>query len=90
MHFELADYYADEGIGLWVESLRFTISTIEVNDPVTGDKYHEAEISPLVEEISVYIDTVRFAQVLGDYCPDRGKVLFLERMFVLDVSQLDW
>lgn len=26
MHFELADYYADEGVGLWVDSLRFVVS----------------------------------------------------------------
>jgi len=32
--------------------------------------YHEAEISPLVKEIAVYIDTVRLAEVFPDECAD--------------------
>ena len=39
------------------------------------DQYHETQITPLVEKVSVDIDTVWFAQVLGDDGAD-GRQIF--------------
>ena len=36
--------------------------------------YHEAEISPLVEEVAVYVDAVGFGEVFGDHLADGGEV----------------
>lgn len=41
------------------------------------DPYHIAQVSPLVQEISVHIDAVRFAKVLGDQGPNGGQVFLL-------------
>ena len=52
-----------------------------------GGKYHKAQVTPLVEEIPVYVDTVRLAQIFGDQGADGGQVLFLKRVLVLNISQ---
>lgn len=51
--------------------------------------YHETEMSPLAKEVSVHVDTVRLAQVLGDERTDNGEVLAFEFMLVLHVAELD-
>lgn len=85
VRFELAYYYAVEGGQRGVECLR---------DVSLGrsrracEKYHEAEVGPLMEEVAVDVDAVGLAQVLGDQRADGRQVLFLERMLVLDVAQL--
>ena len=53
-----------------------------------AEPYHEAQIPPLIQEIAVYIDTVRLAQILGDQGADRGQILLFERVLILDVPQL--
>lgn len=47
--------------------------------------YHIAEVRPLVQEVSVDVDAVGLAQILGDQSPDRGQVFLLEGVLVLDV-----
>lgn len=51
-------------------------------------KYHKAQISPLVQKIPVYVDTVRLAQIFGDQGADGGQVFLFKRVLVLDISQL--
>lgn len=53
-----------------------------------GGVYHKAELAPLVEEISVDIDTVRLTQILGYEGSYGGQELLFKRVLVLDVSQL--
>lgn len=50
-----------------------------------GKRHHKTEISPLVEEVSVYIDTIRLGQILRNECPNRGEILFFQCMLVLDI-----
>lgn len=50
--------------------------------------YHEAEVSPLVQEVPVDIDAVRLAQVFGDQGPNGREILFFQGMLVLDIAQL--
>lgn len=50
--------------------------------------YHETQVSPLVQEITVDIDAVGFAQIFGDQSSNSGKILLLESMFVLNITQL--
>ena len=59
-------------------------------EPLEGEDepYHEAQVPPLVQEIAVYVDAVRLAQILGDQGPDRGEVLLFERVLILDIPQL--
>ncbi len=53
-----------------------------------GGTYHEAQVTPLVQKIPVYVDTVRLAQIFGDQRADGGQVLLFKRVLVLDISQL--
>lgn len=89
MRLELADYYADNCIGFRVQGLskRSLLEDLWRRGEEDRVAYHEAKISPLVEEIPIDINTVRLAQVLRDNGPDGRQVFFLERMFVLNVSQ---
>ena len=57
---------------------------------VMGIQYHETQITPLVEKISVHIDTIWFAQVLGDDGADGRQIFSFQGMFVLDVAKLGW
>jgi hypothetical protein len=52
-----------------------------------GAAYHEAQLSPLVQEIPVHIDAVGLAEVLGDQGTDRRQIFLLEGMLVLYISQ---
>jgi hypothetical protein len=54
----------------------------------TVSSYHEAQISPLVQEVSIDIDAIGLTEVLGDERTNRGEVLFLEGMFILYISQI--
>ena len=49
-------------------------------------KYHKAQIVPLVQEVSVYVDAVWLAQVFRNQGSDTGKVHLFQRVLVLDVS----
>lgn len=49
--------------------------------------YHKAEVTPLVEEVSVDVYTVWFAEVFGDEGTDAGQVCLFEGVFVLDVLE---
>jgi hypothetical protein len=49
--------------------------------------YHIAQISPLVQKVSVNIDRIRLRQILGYQLPYRIKVDMFLLEFILDVSQ---
>jgi hypothetical protein len=51
-----------------------------------GVKYHETQVSPLVQKIPVHVDTVRLAQIFRDQGSDRGEILFFEGVLVLYVA----
>lgn len=53
-----------------------------------GLEYHEAQVAALIEEIAVYIDAVRLAQILGDQSSYSREVLLLKTVLILDVPQL--
>jgi hypothetical protein len=87
MCFELADYDAEErGIGAKCLLINISVQAI-FNWGEKGEKYHETQIPPLVQEISIYVDTVRLAQILGDQGADGGEVLLFERVLILNVPQ---
>ncbi len=68
-----------------------TVSIPAVRDAGPGGKsYHKAQVSPLVQKVSVDIDTVGLAQVFRNKRPDRRQELSFQRMFVLNVFQLPW
>lgn len=45
-------------------------------------------MSPLAKKVSVYIDAVRFAEILGDERADCWKVLRFEFMLILNIAEL--
>ena len=49
---------------------------------------HVAEVAPLVEEVPVDIDTVRFAEVFRDEGAYGGEEFFLQAVLVLDIAEL--
>ena len=49
-----------------------------------------AQMCPLVEKVSVYIDTIWFAEIFGDQSAYGWKVFALKRVFILYVSQALW
>lgn len=53
---------------------------------VDGAQGHITQVCPLVQEISVNIDAIRFAEILGYQGPNGWQILLFERMFVLEVS----
>lgn len=52
--------------------------------------YQIAQMCPLIEKVSVYIDTIRFAEIFGDESAYGWEVFALKRVFVLYVSQALW
>lgn len=52
------------------------------------NSHHKTQVAPLVEEISVDIDTVRLRQILGDQLFDSRKVRRLFLISVADISQV--
>lgn len=52
----------------------------------TRGTHHITQVCPLVQEISVNIDAIRFAEILGYQGPNGWQILLFERMFVLEVS----
>lgn len=48
---------------------------------------HKTKIPPLIQEIPVHINTIWLAQILGYEGADRGKVLLLVGVRVLDVQE---
>lgn len=47
--------------------------------------YHEAQIAPLVEEVSIHIDTVWLRQIFRDQLPDRWQILGLLLVAIWDI-----
>lgn len=52
--------------------------------------YHKTQISPLIEEISVDIDTVGFGEIARYELSDGGKVDRLFAAVILYISKLRW
>lgn len=50
--------------------------------------HHETEVCPLAEEVAVYIDAIRLAQILRNEGPYGWEVLLLQVVRVLDVLEL--
>ena len=50
-----------------------------------GKAYHVTKMAPLVKKVSVYIYTVRLAQVFRYESPYSGEVFRFERVFVSNV-----
>lgn len=50
--------------------------------------YHEAKVSPLIQEVAVYVNAVRFGEVLGDHLPDCGEVGGFLGGLVSDVAEV--
>jgi hypothetical protein len=47
--------------------------------------HHEAEVPPLIQEITVHIDTVWLAEVFRDECTDGREILAFQAAVILDV-----
>lgn len=80
-------YDADEGGCGWVEGL--DKKPLALYD-CTGTRtfYHIAQVTPLIQEVTVYIDTVGLGKVFGDQLADGGEVQFFACCFVLDILKL--
>jgi hypothetical protein len=48
---------------------------------------HKAQVTPLIQEVSIDVDAVGLTQVLGDQGPYGREIFFFQRMFVLYVAQ---
>jgi len=53
-------------------------------------RYHIAQVSPLIQKVPIYIDTVWFGKVFGDQLADRGEVLFFFLGLILDVLEVEF
>lgn len=49
---------------------------------------HEAQVRPLTQEITIHIDAVRLAQILGDKRPYGWEVPRLQGVLISDIMQL--
>ena len=50
--------------------------------------YHKAQVSPLVEEITVDIDAIWFREIVGDQLSDRGEIGRFFAAMILDITKL--
>lgn len=55
---------------------------------VLSDTYHEAQVPPLMEEVTVDIEAVWLRKVLGDELPDGRQILFLLAHLILDIEEV--